>query len=204
MKWDFVLFHHITTLLILAAVFFQVLNKRKNLGRKSIYFIIAIIFTIIPNYYGFANTYFLETKNSTPVFVIFINFITFLFFFLYFYQLSQIRTVKILQGTIIGVFFVGLTISVMITDQFFTKFPVYFYFFECILLLVSITLFFYETFNSNIILNLKEYFPFWVCLSLIIIYIGLLPIILFINNVSSQLSRDTYFVILLFCLSLML
>ena len=57
-------------------------------------------------------------------------------------------------------------------------------------------MFFYETFNSDIILNITKYFPFWVSLSLIIIYIGLLPILLFINRVNSNLSAETFHLIL--------
>lgn len=170
--------------------------KKKNLGENINYFIISIYLIFIPNFIGFSTKFFENSINSTPLFVVFVNFFGFLFFFIYYYKLLKQKKVKLLQAVVIIIFSIAYLVSALLIENFFLTFPTYFYFFQTLLLLVSITLFFYETFNSNLILNIKEYFPFWVSLSLIIIYVGLLPILLFINNVNASLSRDVFKIIL--------
>lgn len=196
MKWDIVFVQNTISFLFLVMVFLQLIFRRKKLGKKIGYFIIAMVVIVLANTISFGYRIFIDQLNSTPIFVVLVNGIGFLFFFLYYYNLQKIKKVKILQGVIIGIFVTGYILYGLLSKDFFIKFPSYSYFFECILLIISITMFFYETFNSDIILNITKYFPFWVSLSLIIIYIGLLPILLFINRVNSNLSAETFHLIL--------
>ena len=47
--------------------------------------------------------------------------------------------------------------------------------FNVFLLLFVIALFLIDTFNSDLILDIKNYFPFWFSLGLIILYMAMVP-----------------------------
>ncbi|MDR2206234.1 MAG: hypothetical protein LBE36_08795 [Flavobacteriaceae bacterium] len=98
--------------------------------------------------------------------------------------------------------FVFVLVSIFLISwqgkNFFHEFPTNFYFFETILLLGSISLFLYETFHSNIVLNIKSYFPFWVSICLIMVYVGLLPLLFFVQQMGVSISADLFRLIMLF------
>lgn len=187
----------VVSVVLLLVVCGLLVAKRKNLGINNIYFLLAMFFVTLPNVYTLIISIFNDkAESSTSFFVVSVNFFAFLLFYYYFYKISKTRMAKKIQLGIIAIFILVFLIDTMMDKNFLTQFPIGFYFIETVLLLASITLFFYETFNSNLILNLQKYFPFWVSLSLIIIYVGLLPILLFIHNVNNDLNRNIYFIIL--------
>lgn len=179
--------------------FIQLLFNQKKLGPNILYFTIAMGVMVAVNCIGLAGYTISKTFNATPYFVIGVNFISFLLFFIYFYKLLRMKDTKTIQLLIISVFVSSFCIlGIIYGKSFFISFPAFFYFLETVMLLFSITLLLYETFNSDIILNLKDYFPFWVSLSLIIIYVGLLPILFLVKNVKLTISADVYYIILFF------
>lgn len=194
MEWS----RYITTAFLIIP-FIQLLFNQKKLGPSTFYFTVALGIMVVVNCIGLIGYTLSKTFNATPYFVIGVNFVSFLLFFIYFYKLLKSRDTKVLQLLIISVF-VGTfcILGIIYGKHFFVSFPAFFYFLETVMLLFSITLLLYETFNSDIILNLKDYFPFWVSLSLIIIYVGLLPILFLVKNVKLTVSADVYYIILFF------
>ncbi|WP_147436426.1 hypothetical protein [Chryseobacterium sp. 7] len=63
---------------------------------------------------------------------------------------------------------------------------------DILLLLFSIILFLYQTFNSDKILGITNYLPFWISVALLIFFIGSIPILFFRTTVSESI----YFFIL--------
>lgn len=198
--FDFTFYVRLLNFLILLICCVSLIYYRKKLGEKINFFIIATLFVALPNIIIFILKNFtgFQGINTIGWIVIPVNIIGFLFFLLYFNQLQTIRKAKLIQDGIVGLFCLNAVLFVLLDKDFFTAFPKFFYFIESVLLLLSISLFFYETFNTNIILNLKKYFPFWVSLSLIVIYVGLLPLLFFADEVGNSLSKEIYFAILLF------
>jgi len=195
MSWIFSL--RIATTLLLLLVCVLLFSNRKKLGKNIPYFLAAMYFVLIPNLVSFILDLLKYDLNTTILFVIFVNILGFLFFFIYFYKIQKMPAVRKLQEGLIGLFILTIIGLILIyKGAFFTQFPMFFYFFQTFLLLIFIALFFFDTFNSDLILDIKKYFPFWVSLSLIIIYVGLIPIMLFIHQVNVEVNRNIYFLIL--------
>ncbi len=64
----------------------------------------------------------------------------------------------------------------------------YIFFFNLIVIIIILLTFFYETFNSDKILKLQNYFPFWVTISLMITNIGSMPIYLSIGSLQENIE----------------
>ncbi len=195
MDWIFLLRWTAFILLLLVCIF--LLAYWKKLGKHSTYFILSMLFILVPNILSFGQDLFRLEVDTTVFFVIFVNILGFLFFFIYFYRIQGVANIKKFQLAFIILFLLVVVWMILkFREGFFAEFPMYFYVFETLLLIVFIALFFYDTFNSDIILNIKKYFPFWVSLSLIIIYVGLIPILFFIQEVNQEVNRNVYFFIL--------
>ncbi len=67
------------------------------------------------------------------------------------------------------------------------------YFVNLVLFLFVILNYIYETFNSNIILNLKQYFPFWITISLLVYFIGCLPIYISLTSLKEDMEIFQFF-----------
>ena len=186
-----------TSFLIIS--FFLLLIYRKKLGKTTQIFTLAIAIMSIVNVFSAIYRRIDTSFNSTPYFVVGVSFFSFLLFYIYFYKLLKLKQTRMLQLFTISMFVATFAIVGIIEGKdFFLQFPSYFYLFQTILLMFSITLFFYETFNSDIILNIKDYFPFWVCLSLIIIYVGILPVLFFIQSDNFRVNRNVFIIVMFF------
>lgn len=178
--------------------------KHSFSNRKNVPFVIAMIIMVLSNFLALLisllNSYkVISINNSTPVFVVGVSLFSFLFLFIYYLRLLKSPLTREIQMGIIILFVLCyLIFAIKDGNKFFMYFPVYFYVVQTLLLLASITLFFYETFNSDLILNLQDYLPFWVSLSLIIIYVGLIPILFFINNVQVTVNYKIYLNVIFF------
>lgn len=187
------------TVFFLVIPFILLLVYRKKLGRTTLVFTLAMATMSCVNIISVIARWTDFNYDTTYFFVIGVNFLSFLLFLIYFYLLLKLEWIKRIQLLLIAIFVsVFILMGIIQGQNFFLKFPSYFYLVETLILLVSITLFFYETFNSDIILNIKDYFPFWVSLSLIIIYVGLLPLLFFLQSVNYSLSLNVYIIILFF------
>ncbi|MFC6268046.1 hypothetical protein [Frigoriflavimonas asaccharolytica] len=71
-------------------------------------------------------------------------------------------------------------------------------YFDVFLLLFAITLFLLDTFKTDIILNLKNYYPFWFSLGLIIIYLAIIPSIIISSSPKSIKNNELWSIIIFF------
>lgn len=154
-----------------------VIHFRKKLGKEIIFFIISLVFIVITetisSYIGI-----ILHKDTILVFTIGIFLLAFFFLFYYYYQLFETPLAKKLQGIVLLLFALNYFLSILFVPNFFKVFPNFTYFIECILLLATFGIFLYETFQTEKILSITTYYPFWITVGLFIIYICLLPLLL--------------------------
>ena len=182
--------------LLMLVTFILLLIKRRKLEKGSSYFIGAIgISTAIEMYCAIQDL----TKinfDSAILYIIAVNFIFFLLVFIYFQNILETKKLKKINLMIIIIFLFIYGISIILDDHFFLQFPFFSYFVEVILLAGSIYLVMSQTFNSDRILSLGNYFPFWVCISLLIIYLGVLPLLVISHTATSLMNLNIFYILL--------
>ncbi|MDQ0475804.1 hypothetical protein [Chryseobacterium sp. MDT2-18] len=182
----------------LVVIFFILLLTKKNkLGKGIIYFMIAGGIVACLDTFNFTMHIFTNQFNSIPIYTVGVNFGVFLLFFLYFRRILELEKSKKINLIIIIIFIASYISFAVFSENFFNKFPFKFYFIEVILLTVNIFLVLRETFNSDKILNIKSYYPFWACIGLMSIYLGVAPLLI-ISNTAIQLMNINIFFIILF------
>lgn len=183
--------------LVLVIVFFiLLLIFKKRLGKKIIYFIIASAIITGIDSYVFTMRLNVPKFNSVPAYSIGINLFVFLFYFIYFRHILELKKSKKLNAVLIITFLIAYTVFAVFSENFFTKFSIKFYFIEVILLVGNIYLVLHETFNSDKILNIKSYYPFWACIGLMSIYLGVTPLLIINNTAMRMMNIDIFFIIL--------
>lgn len=170
--------------------------RRKKLSKQTNFFIAAMSFTFVAN--ALAKFYIDLEYGDNNVFIINfgVNFLTFLMYYLYYFALLEKVALKRAVLVIIGLFLAAYFASILFDKDFMLRFPTKFYFYETILLLITIAFFLYETFTSDRILKLGRYFPFWVSLGLLIMYVGLLPILFIGTKENAGMSLDVFYLIM--------
>lgn len=185
----------VVQLLLVIVFFILLLIKRKELGTGIKYFIIANGIVVVTDTFLFIMR--LSFKfNSVPIYSVAVNLIVFLLFFLYFRSVLELRKSKIINAITIIVFLVSYILFAILSENFFFRFPFKFYFLEVILLIVNIYLVLQEAFNSDKILNIKSYFPFWACIGLMSIYLGVTPLLIISNTSMEMMNINIFFIIL--------
>ena len=107
------------------------------------------------------------------------------------------KRLKTIQLGIIGLDILNILFSLIFIEDFFIYLPYPTYFVTILLFLVSVTLFFIETFNSEKVLNIMDYYPFWIAISLVVLYVGLLPLIIISKNAMQlSISRNIFLILL--------
>ena len=195
MWWNRELGGFFVTFLMLIS-FILLVIKRKEVEKGSNFFIAAIgVLTLIEVYTTLSR--FLDSKyNSSLLYVIGMNLIVFFLFFLYFQNILTSKKLKRINLILIILFLLNYVISSVIDDHFFIRFPFSSYFVEVVLLTCSIYLVMSQTFNSDKILALGNYFPFWVCISSLVIYLGVLPLLIISYTAANQMNLNIFFAIL--------
>ncbi len=184
--------------LILVILFFLLLlTNKKKLGNGIIYFIIASGLTALIETVVYILRTNIDNYNTIPIYSVGINFFVFLLFFIYFRNVLELERSKKINLILIYLFLGFYVLFALFSKDFFTKFPYIFYFVEVILLIGNIYLVLQETFNSDKILNIKSYYPFWACIGVMAIYLGVAPLLI-ISNTSSTMMNITIFFIILF------
>src|SRR5690606_25377225 len=92
---------------------------------------------------------------------------------------------------------INFSVSAVITIDFFTVFPETTNFIGIFLLLISVAVFMIDTMNSEHILRLRSYYPFYVALSLVLIYTGLIPLIFFGPRVKNPSEAYVFQILIL-------
>ena len=182
--------------LILVLIFFILLFvKRKKLGNGIDYFIIASGIVLVTDTALFIMRLNFQF-NSVPIYNVAVNLIVFFLFFLYFRKILELRISKIINNFLIVIFLASYILFAVLSEDFFFKFPFKFYFLEVVLLTVNIFLVLQETFNSDKILNIKSYYPFWACIGLMSVYLGVTPLLIISNTSMEMMNINIFFIVL--------
>lgn len=182
--------------LILVLIFFILLFvKRKKLGNGIGYFIIASGIVLVTDTALFIMRLNFQF-NSVPIYNVAVNLIVFFLFFLYFRKILELRISKIINTFLIVIFLASYILFAVLSEDFFFKFPFKFYFLEVVLLTVNIFLVLQETFNSDKILNIKSYYPFWACIGLMSVYLGVTPLLIISNTSMEMMNINIFFIVL--------
>ena len=183
-------------LVFILMYFVLLIVKSKKLGNGIFYLIIAagIVF--------FTDTYILTMRlnnpkfNSAPIYSVAVNFFVFLLYFLYFRIILHNEKSRQTNLVTLIIFVSSYLIFAVTTKNFFKVFPFNFYFTELILLVVNIFLVLRETFNSDKILNIKSYYPFWVCIGMMALYLGITPLLIISHSLVNVMNVNIFFIIL--------
>lgn len=186
------LFVNLLEILLLIGV---ILN-RKKLGKEIIFFIISLFFIVASELISSYIAMMLH-KDNVMVFIVGIFLLAFFFLFYYYYQLFETPLAKKLQRIVLILFVLNYTLSIIFIPDFFKSFPNFTYFIECILLLVTFGIFLYETFQTEKILSITKYYPFWITVGIFVIYICLLPLLLISSVAQNAMSTAVFRGILL-------
>ncbi|SFN67339.1 hypothetical protein SAMN05421594_3770 [Chryseobacterium oleae] len=190
MNWNIEIGKQITMILSIFVMVLMVFKYRK-IGKENLFFIIGyILFSLIDIFCYF---YFKATNLSTEIFFV-IGFLMIVFFLylLYYFQLLYWPVLKKIQLILLILFVVNVVVMFYIEDDLLHHFSFNMLYTDILLLMFSIILFLYQTFNSDKILDLNNYLPFWISVSLLILFIGSIPILYFRTTVSQHI----YFFIL--------
>ena len=181
-------------LMLMCLVFLIVKNNQVQKG--STYFTSAIGILTFIEIYCIAQRFLNITYNSSILYVIGINLVVFLLFFLYFQSILISKKSKRINLILIVLFLLNYIGSAILVENFFTRFPFFSYFVEVVLLSGSIFLVMSQTFNSDKILGLGHYFPFWVCISLLVTYLGVLPLLVISYTATNLMNLNIFFILL--------
>jgi hypothetical protein len=165
--------------------------KSRKIWKENLFFIVGyLLFSVIDIFCYF---YFKATNRSTEIFFV-IGFLMIVFFLylLYYFRLIYLPILKKIQLILLALFVINIVVMFFIEDDLLHHFSFNMLYTDILLLMFSIILFLYQTFNSDKILELNNYLPFWISVSLLILFIGSIPILYFRTTVSEHI----YFFIL--------
>ncbi|WP_278380897.1 hypothetical protein [Chryseobacterium arthrosphaerae] len=165
--------------------------KYRKTGKENLFFIIGyFLFSLIDIFCYF---YYDLTGLPTDVFYVigFLMIVFFLYLF-YYYQLLYVPLLKKIQFIILVLFLFNIAVMFYKEDDLLHHFSFDMLYIDILLLLFSVILFLYQTFNSDKILAINNYLPFWISVALMILFIGSIPILFF----RATVSEGIYFFIL--------
>ncbi|MBP1166424.1 MULTISPECIES: hypothetical protein [unclassified Chryseobacterium] len=195
MNWNIETGKQISMVISIIVMTLMVTKYRKT-GKENLFFIIGyLLFSLIDIFCYF---YYDLTKLPTDIFYVigFLMIIFFLYLF-YYYQLLYVPLLKRIQVIILALFVLNIAVMFYTEDDLLHHFSFNMLYVDILLLLFSIILFLYQTFNSDKILGIKSYLPFWISVALLIFFIGSIPILFFRTTVS-----ETIYFFILFMLNL--
>ncbi|MBB6332480.1 hypothetical protein HNP24_003472 [Chryseobacterium sediminis] len=190
MNWNIETGKQISMILSIIVMLLMVIKYRKT-GKENLFFIIGyLLFSLIDIFCYF---YYDLTNLPTDIFYVigFLMIVFFLYLF-YYYQLLYVPLLKKIQTIILTLFVLNIAVMFYTEDDLLHHFSFNMLYVDILLLLFSIILFLYQTFNSDKILGINNYLPFWISVALLIFFIGSIPILFFRNTVSESI----YFFIL--------
>ncbi|CAI8847485.1 hypothetical protein [Chryseobacterium sp. IT-36CA2] len=190
MNWNIETGKQISMIISIIVMVLMIIKYRKT-GKENLFFIIGyLLFSLIDIFCYF---YFRLTSMPTDIFYV-IGFLMIVFFLylLYYYQLLYVPLLKKIQIIILILFVLNIIVMFYTEDDLLHHFSFNMLYVDILLLLFSIILFLYQTFNSDKILGINNYLPFWISVALLIFFIGSIPILFFRTTVSESI----YFFIL--------
>lgn len=195
MNWNIETGKQISMIISIIVMVLMIIKYRKT-GKENLFFIIGyLLFSLIDISCYF---YFRLTSLPTDIFYVigFLMIVFFLYLF-YYYQLLYVPLLKKIQTIILALFVLNIAVMFYTEDDLLHHFSFNMLYADILLLLFSIILFLYQTFNSDKILEIKNYLPFWISVALLIFFIGSIPILFFRTTVS-----ETIYFFILFMLNL--
>jgi hypothetical protein len=195
MNWNIETGKQISIIISIIVMVLMIIKYRKT-GKENLFFIIGyLLFSLIDIFCYF---YYRFTSMPTDIFYV-IGFLMIVFFLylLYYYQLLYVPLLKKIQTIILILFVLNIAVMFYMEDDLLHHFSFNMLYVDILLLLFSIILFLYQTFNSDKILEIKSYLPFWISVALLIFFIGSIPILFFRTTVS-----ETIYFFILFMLNL--
>ncbi|MCP1297588.1 hypothetical protein NK356_00200 [Chryseobacterium sp. S0630] len=195
MNWNIETGKQISMIISIIVMTLMIIKYRKT-GKENLFFIIGyLLFSLIDISCYF---YFKLTSLPTDIFYVigFLMIVFFLYLF-YYYQLLYVPMLKKIQTIILALFVLNIAVMFYTEDDLLHHFSFNMLYADILLLLFSIILFLYQTFNSDKILEIKNYLPFWISVALLIFFIGSIPILFFRTTVS-----ETIYFFILFMLNL--
>ncbi|PRB06612.1 hypothetical protein CQ046_00510 [Chryseobacterium sp. MYb7] len=190
MNWNIETGKQISIIISIIVMVLMIIKYRKT-GKENLFFIIGyLLFSLIDIFCYF---YFRLTSMPTDIFYV-IGFLMIVFFLylLYYNQLLYVPLLKKIQTVILILFVLNIGFMFYTEDDLLHHFSFNMLYVDILLLLFSIILFLYQTFNSDKILGINNYLPFWISVALLIFFIGSIPILFFRTTVSESI----YFFIL--------
>lgn len=189
MIWNVELGRQIS-MVILVAMLILIVIKAVKIEKVNLYFFAGYILLSLTDLFFFFYSKF--TNLFTEKFFSIAITATFFIYLLYYLKLLYIPFLMKIQKVIITVFCLVIFIFLYVEKGLFEHLSFKMFYINILLLTFSIILFLYQTFNSDKILEIKHYLPFWISVSLLIFYIGIIPIFYFRTSV----SQEIYFFIL--------
>lgn len=190
MNWNIETGKQISIIISIIVMVLMIIKYRKT-GKENLFFIIGyLLFSLIDIFCYF---YFRLTSMPTDIFYV-IGFLMIVFFLylLYYNQLLYVPLLKKIQTVILILFVLNIAFMFYTEEDLLHHFSFNMLYVDILLLLFSIILFLYQTFNSDKILGINNYLPFWISVALLIFFIGSIPILFFRTTVSESI----YFFIL--------
>lgn len=195
MIWNRIIAGVILIVIMLTSVLYMLL-KKKHLERGSGYYIAAISILTLIEICVMVGKFINENFQPLLFYIIGVNLIAFLLFFIFFQNILVVERLKKINLIIIVVFIINYLLSALFIKDFFVVFPFISYFVQVVLLTGSIYLVISQTFNSDKILSLSSYFPFWVCLSMLVIFLGVLPLLIVSYTAANYMNLNLFYAIL--------
>ncbi len=190
MNWNIEIGKQLTMVISIVVMVLMIIKYRKT-GKENLFFIIGYLLSSLIDI--FCYFYFMLTGLPTDIFYV-IGFLMIVFFLylLYYYQLLYVPVLKKIQLIILALFIINIAVMLYQEDDLLHHFSFTMLYVDILLLLFSIILFLYQTFNSDKILGINNYLPFWISVALLIFFIGSIPILFF----RATVSESIYFFIL--------
>ena len=200
MEWNRDIGLFLINLLILS-ILVLLIKRRDILGDYKYLMIAAIAVTYIID----ALTYYIRFTKSLPaIYTLYIYIylglgLFFLLLFLMYQKLIKNRMLKKIAYAITLLFLLFYCYQVVTIDLA-DGFPQIILFFNVFLLLFVIALFLLDTFKTDLILEINQYYPFWFSLGLIVVYLGMVPSII-ISKISSSTMTSGLWVFITFIIN---
>lgn len=192
MDWDRNIGLYIINILMLA-ICILLIKKRKILQPYGSYMIAAMVLTYLID----CTTFFIRVTDyidriyNTYIYIYASLGLFFLIIFLMYQKLIQNSNLKNF-AKIVTIVFIILYGYQIFTLNIKNGFPEVILYINVFLLLLMIALFLIDTFNTDIILEIKKYYPFWFSLGLIIIYMVIVPSILISKSSTSTMTSGLW------------
>lgn len=189
MTWDIELGKKIS-MIILVMMMILIAVKFKKIEKTNLFFFAGYILLSLNDFFFYFYNQ-LTTLHTEKIYNVCILTV-FSLYHMYYYKLLYIPILRKLQLVILALFVVNILGMSLLEKSFFQYLSFNIFYINILLLIFSIILFLYQTFNSDKIFEIKNYLPFWISVGTLIFYVGIIPIFFFRKTVENNI----YFFIL--------